>query len=498
MLEQPGNARIIEQARASWGGHARGGGPIIISNFKSDPIIDKPLAGVAVTQGPWKGNELTGYFSGLELSYDAQQLLFAATTDSDVWRIFRFNLADHIKVTGAALENGLLHIDLVREVPEALKPRQIKTQRWLQWADISPTGKRAVFEYRGEIITLPAKKGDARNLTQTLGLNVRAQRSKRIVLTPRDGADRPFGEVNVIRALDAERSRELLFFEHTWSDITQRDKTSIAFDNSEVYRSQRAPVNQRIREFANGVLPDPLAFVGDRGPDIRGSVGEAMCWALSARWEDLLPETKGVRCLDTDFYGSRVEVDNLVMATHSLGSRAAVDALQNAAGARDRMDFTPEQRQLGEQLQRKEITLFMLSNQLPLLEAGQAPQSVTGRRQEFCGDQAPLRDERFLRKLNMVAFSDPNDILSYPVPVSWADKYLESRLCADVRNVTINIAHVRRLPVIGEFADPLTAHTGYDGDDRVAELITHGIGHDDISDLVEQRCNWIELDPALD
>ncbi len=37
----------------------------------------------------------------------------------------RFQLADHIKVTGARLENGLLHIDLVREVPEAMKPRQI-------------------------------------------------------------------------------------------------------------------------------------------------------------------------------------------------------------------------------------------------------------------------------------------------------------------------------------------------------------------------------------
>jgi molecular chaperone IbpA len=37
----------------------------------------------------------------------------------------RFQLADHMKVTGAALENGLLHIDLVREVPEALKPRTI-------------------------------------------------------------------------------------------------------------------------------------------------------------------------------------------------------------------------------------------------------------------------------------------------------------------------------------------------------------------------------------
>ena len=37
----------------------------------------------------------------------------------------RFNLADHIQVTGAALDKGLLHIDLVREVPEALKPRKI-------------------------------------------------------------------------------------------------------------------------------------------------------------------------------------------------------------------------------------------------------------------------------------------------------------------------------------------------------------------------------------
>lgn len=37
----------------------------------------------------------------------------------------RFNLADHIKVAGANLVNGLLHIDLVREVPEAMKPKSI-------------------------------------------------------------------------------------------------------------------------------------------------------------------------------------------------------------------------------------------------------------------------------------------------------------------------------------------------------------------------------------
>jgi molecular chaperone IbpA len=37
----------------------------------------------------------------------------------------RFQLADGVQVTGAALENGLLHVELVRQIPEAKKPRLI-------------------------------------------------------------------------------------------------------------------------------------------------------------------------------------------------------------------------------------------------------------------------------------------------------------------------------------------------------------------------------------
>jgi len=37
----------------------------------------------------------------------------------------KFQLGDHVKVIGAFMENGLLHIDLQREIPEALKPRKI-------------------------------------------------------------------------------------------------------------------------------------------------------------------------------------------------------------------------------------------------------------------------------------------------------------------------------------------------------------------------------------
>ena len=38
----------------------------------------------------------------------------------------RFQLADHVEVTGASLKNGLLHIDLKRNIPEEMKPRKIE------------------------------------------------------------------------------------------------------------------------------------------------------------------------------------------------------------------------------------------------------------------------------------------------------------------------------------------------------------------------------------
>lgn len=91
MLEEPGDQRIIEQARAIWG-HSRGGGPLIIKDFKTRPSLSLPLAGAKVTSGAWKGNELTGKFSGLELGFDGVEMLFAATTNAEVWHIFSYDI----------------------------------------------------------------------------------------------------------------------------------------------------------------------------------------------------------------------------------------------------------------------------------------------------------------------------------------------------------------------------------------------------------------------
>ena len=48
----------------------------------------------------------------------------------------RFRLAEHVEVTGARLENGLLHVDLKRELPDAMKPRKIEISRGKNHATI--------------------------------------------------------------------------------------------------------------------------------------------------------------------------------------------------------------------------------------------------------------------------------------------------------------------------------------------------------------------------
>ena len=80
-------------------------------------------------------------FSDADLAVEVKDgalIVSARKADEDESRVFlhrgiatraferRFHLADHVKVTGATHADGMLHIDLEREVPEALKPRRIE------------------------------------------------------------------------------------------------------------------------------------------------------------------------------------------------------------------------------------------------------------------------------------------------------------------------------------------------------------------------------------
>jgi molecular chaperone IbpA len=70
-----------------------------------------------------KGNTLTVTGKKTDKADPSVQMLHQGIAGRGFER--RFQLADYVEVKGAELVNGLLHIDLVRNVPEALKPRQI-------------------------------------------------------------------------------------------------------------------------------------------------------------------------------------------------------------------------------------------------------------------------------------------------------------------------------------------------------------------------------------
>ncbi|MEM9332613.1 MAG: Hsp20 family protein [Pseudomonadota bacterium] len=71
-----------------------------------------------------KQNTLTVTAAKSEEDEEDHEVLFRGIAARSFER--RFQLADYVEVAGAAMENGLLHIDLKREIPDAMKPRKIE------------------------------------------------------------------------------------------------------------------------------------------------------------------------------------------------------------------------------------------------------------------------------------------------------------------------------------------------------------------------------------
>ncbi len=88
---------------------------LAVAGFSEDDISIEAREGVLVVKAEKKAEED---------EKDERVFLHRGIAERGFER--RFQLADHVRAEGATLENGLLHVDLVREVPEALKPRRIE------------------------------------------------------------------------------------------------------------------------------------------------------------------------------------------------------------------------------------------------------------------------------------------------------------------------------------------------------------------------------------
>jgi hypothetical protein len=247
-------------------------------------------------------------------------------------------------------------------------------------------------------------------------------------------------------------------------------------------------------------MADSIAYFGDSNEKILHSVAAGICWMTINDWDDLPP--KGAPACDGFRFANPREYleDEFVFVTHSLGSRIVTDAFQEEARpARELVGKpanTPEDRKRLEDIidatRHKQIRMYMLANQLPLLELGVSPQSVVGRIDDYCKPDGGKYDKRFFSRLSIVAFSDPNDALSYALPSGYEDKYMDSRLCPEIVNVSVSVADPINLFGLTDFVNPMSAHDSYDNDERVIGLIVDGIGHDGTDAKVAAECKWLE------
>ncbi len=147
-----------------------------------------------------------------------------------------------------------LKIAIATDAPEA-RPRFAKGAKYVRDAGVSPSGSRVAVEFRGEIVTVPAEKGDPRNLTNTTGVHERgpswspdgktvayfsdAGGEYHMVLAPQDGK----GDKKTIAltgggfysdAAWSRDSKKLLFADNAaslfWADVATGKVTKIATD----------------------------------------------------------------------------------------------------------------------------------------------------------------------------------------------------------------------------------------------------------------------------
>jgi hypothetical protein len=334
-------------------------------------------------------------------------------------------------------------------------------------------------------------------LARELNLDVRSQAQKNIALSSSLFPGKELGNLRVMHLLNEQNGKELTFYELTWSEITRHEKDLLAFDNSGEYDFRRAKMNSLLKKFSNDTGPDPIIYLGQSRLPILSAFSQSFCWMATGDWENL-PESGKHECMNlTDAHAGHIANDHYVFISHSLGSRITTDGMQRIAsllaspGKYIRVNSKDNlSKKAIQALQNKQISMFMLSNQLPMLQMGREFPEVAGQEKDYCFPNGNHYKKRMVNETEIIAFSDPNDLLSYGIPHEFAEKYIDSRLCAKITNVNINIAKVMDAFGLSDLANPMEAHIGYDQDDRVIAMIAKGIGHQNAAPLIKKRCEF--------
>ncbi|MGR5363886.1 Hsp20 family protein [Vibrio mediterranei] len=118
--------RLFNMMEANTAKNASGGYPPynIEQQDENHFRITMAVAGFAEEQLDLTQKENLLIVKGERQAEEGKNYVYQGIAERDFER--KFQLADYVKVVGASMENGLLHVDLEREIPEAMKPRKIE------------------------------------------------------------------------------------------------------------------------------------------------------------------------------------------------------------------------------------------------------------------------------------------------------------------------------------------------------------------------------------
>jgi hypothetical protein len=282
-------------------------------------------------------------------------------------------------------------------------------------------------------------------------------------------------------------TRRLTFYELSWAEAVKPIKTILLeIDGAQDYRETapiekvRAKFNSIGKAFVNTHLADAIIYSGEFGATLRIVVANAVC--ILTR---ISPPTDG----SCDFRSPRRKPAPIAVITESLGSALVFDTL-NELFIQSR-----ERASAAVQVAGATSQMYMFANQLPFFELRHVkmPTDANWLEDYPCPKRDPaeagspgttpglsgfIELRRLARSpeestgaesqpLSVVAFSDPNDLLTY---------FLSERFknhCADVRFANVTVTNADKLWLFLA-ADPIRAHSHYRENAEVIRMVLEG------------------------
>lgn len=260
----------------------------------------------------------------------------------------------------------------------------------------------------------------------------------------------------------------------TWSPLTTPYKAALAYDHSKHYGGDfpyaRATMNRELkRGLINDCMTDVVVYGGPNGVNIRHAAQQAVCESIGGRVEGTICNVHA---------GSAPAA--LAFVTESLGSKLLFDAIMEVWTAAEKSADRTAIDRVAKGLSTTRM-MYMVANQLPLLDA--AGTETTGaiwdgapRQPATHGNTRSVFDlfsrarrtaARAIEPMTVVAFSDPNDLLSYRIVPAHLDGNLK-----DFRIVNVIVSNDK---TYFDFVErPDTAHCGYTWNPHVLGMLAKG------------------------